>query len=193
MSKWVRTTIVTGVVSSVLLATVMPAPASEARLTEATKRQDHAAIRTLLGDGVDVNAPSGDGATALHWAVRGDDAQAVELLLTHGANVDAANDYGVTPLALACINRGAGMVDRLLAAGADPDAVTSMGETVLMTCARTGSVDAVIALLEHGASTINTKEKCFIHFRLQIMNNIHCIILLIVYCNILIILIFDHI
>ena len=158
MSPWIKTTIVTGVASSVL-ATVMPVAASDVRLTDAIKSQDHAAIRALLDGGVDVNAPSGDGATALHWAVRWDDARAVDLLLAHGASVDAANDYGVTPLALACINGGLQMVVRLLTAGADPDAVTSMGETVLMTCSRTGSVDAVIALLEHGASTINATEK----------------------------------
>ena len=93
----------------------MPVGASDARLTDAIKSQDHAAIRALLDGGVDVNAPSGDGASAaLHWAVRRDDARAVDLLLAHGANVNAANDYGVTPLALSCINRGTQMVDRLL-------------------------------------------------------------------------------
>ena len=33
-----------------------------------------------------------------------------------------------------------------------------MGETVLMTCARTGSADAVSALLAHGAGNINARE-----------------------------------
>ena len=43
------------------------------------------------------------------------------------------------------------MVTRLLDAGADADAARSTGETPLMTCARTGNVDAVRALLDAGA------------------------------------------
>ena len=136
----------------------LPAGAADVRLKEAVRSGDDGAVRALIGQGADVNAPEGDGATVLHWAVRWDNSAAVDLLLEAGARADTANAYGVTPLSLACINRSARTVARLLAAGADPNAATSMGETALMTCARTGAADAVRALLEAGAGNVNARE-----------------------------------
>ena len=78
------------------------AGADDVPLLEAVKRQDLPAVRALLRENVDVNAPQPDGATALHWAVHLDDAEIVDHLIRAGAQVDAANEYGVTPLSLAC-------------------------------------------------------------------------------------------
>ncbi len=128
------------------------------QLIDAIKGHDHEAVRALLAREVDVNAPEGDGATALHWAVERDDVDIVEALLHAGADPNTANDYGIVPLYLACTNRNATVVEKLLVGGADPNAATSMGETALMTCARTGSADAVAALLDHGASNVNATE-----------------------------------
>ena len=75
--------------------------AGDLRLLEAVQRQDREAVRTLLQEGVDVNAARGDGATALAFAVHLDDLEAVDLLIRAGANVNAANDLAVTPLMLA--------------------------------------------------------------------------------------------
>ena len=135
------------------------AGSTDFRLIEAIQDRDRETVRALLALEVDVNAREGDGATALHWAVVRDDVEVVEVLLRAGAEVDAANDYGVTPLSLACTNRNAKVVGKLLGAGANPDAATSMGETPLMTCARTGAAEALEALLDHGASTVNAREK----------------------------------
>ena len=109
------------------------------QLIDAIKGHDHEAVRALLAREVDVNAPEGDGATALHWAVERDDVDIVEALLHAGADPNTANDYGIVPLYLACTNRNATVVEKLLVGGADPNAATSMGETALMTCARTGN------------------------------------------------------
>jgi len=38
----------------------------DVRLAEAAKREDRSAIRTLVGQKADVNAPLADGSTALH-------------------------------------------------------------------------------------------------------------------------------
>ena len=141
-----------------LLVASLPAGAADVRLKEAVRSGDDGAVRALIDQGADVNAPEGDGATVLHWAVRWDNSAAVGLLLEAGARADAANAYGVTPLSLACINRNAATVARLLAAGADPNAATSMGETALMTCARTGAPDAVRALIDAGADNVNARE-----------------------------------
>ncbi len=107
--------------------------------------------------GADVNAPQGDGATALHWAVHLDDSAAVTCSWSAGARAGAADDTGATPLFLACVNRSGGMVERLLNAGADANAALLSGETVLMTCARTGDARGVRALLGRGAQ-VNARE-----------------------------------
>ena len=130
---------------------------ADLRLIQAVKGRNIEAVRSLLKERIDVNAPQGDGATALHWAVHLDDGSAVDLLLRSGANADAADDTGVTPLYLACLNRRGPLVDRLLESRANANAATISGETVLMTCARTGETAGVRALLNHGAS-VNAKE-----------------------------------
>ena len=149
-----RVTVTVALVVAVASATLA---AADSPVTDAAKRRDAAALRTLLADGAQVNATPPDGVTALHWAVQWDHAEMVDLLLAAGAQVNAADHYGVTPLALACTNASAAMVDTLLSAGADPSAAQATGETVLMTCARGGVVDAVTPLLAR-AVDVNVGE-----------------------------------
>lgn len=132
---------------------ISPAEAGgeQGSLIETVKQADVGAVRALLDQGVDVNAPAVDGTTALHWAVHRDDAVVAELLIGAGADVSATNRYGVAPISLACTNGNAAMIDKLLAAGVDANASMPEGETVLMTAARTGRVDALKILLDHGA------------------------------------------
>ncbi len=126
--------------------------AADLRLIGAVKSGNETAVRTLLKQGVNVNAGEGDGSTALHFAAYADNLSVADLLIRAGAHADAANDLGATPLHLACDNGSAAMVDRLLAAKANPNAKLLDGETVLMACARTGNAAAVKALLVHGAN-----------------------------------------
>jgi ankyrin repeat protein len=131
--------------------------ATDLRLVDAAKRQDRAAIQTLLDQKADVKAKQPDGATALHWAAHWDDFETAALLLRAGADVNAVNDLGVTPLSLACANASAAMVQRLLEAGANPNSASASGESVLMTASRTGNPAVVRALVGHGAQ-VNAKE-----------------------------------
>src|SRR3989442_853347 len=122
---------------AVFSAVSLLAASSDARLADAAKKMDRAAIRSLLERRVDVNAPQIDGTTALHWAANQDDVEAAQMLIHAGANVKAANRYDVTPLSLACTNGNGAMVALLLKAGADPNTTLPSGETALMTAART--------------------------------------------------------
>jgi ankyrin len=131
--------------------------AADTRLADAVHRGDPVAVRSLLEQRVDVNAPTVDGSTALHWAVGSDDLETVELLLRAGANPKAQDRYGFTPLYFACSNGSAAIMRSLLKAGADPNAADAQKETALMTVARAGSIDGLKALLQNGA-LVNAKD-----------------------------------
>jgi ankyrin repeat protein len=139
------------ILTGLLSITTLFGAESAARLAQAARTSDRAAIRTLLSEHVDVNAPQVDGTTALHWAAHRDDVETAALLIGAGANVKAVNRYGVTPLSLACTNGSEAMIELLLDAGADPNSTLPGGETALMTAARTGKVAAVRALLSRKA------------------------------------------
>ena len=53
-------------------------------IADAAMRGDGAAVRALLARKADVNAPQGDGATALHWAVYRGDKELVRVLVRAG-------------------------------------------------------------------------------------------------------------
>jgi|SRR5579871_1466762 len=125
---------------------------------DAAEHQDWGALRTLIQQHADLNAPQPDGTTALEWAAHWNDLDTVKLLLKAGADVNRANRYGVTPLSEAAGLGNADVLEALLAAGADPKTLTTTdGETVLMTAARAGNLEGVKVLLAHGAD-VNAKE-----------------------------------
>ncbi|MBN1241063.1 MAG: ankyrin repeat domain-containing protein, partial [Gammaproteobacteria bacterium] len=121
-------------------------------LADAAMHRDMVAVRSLLEQGADVNAPGPYDTPALHWVVRVQDLQMAGRLLDAGADPNLANRYGVSPLHLSIENRDADMVVLLLAAGSDPNLPDGAGETPLFLAARAGSADIVEALLAHGAS-----------------------------------------
>jgi ankyrin repeat protein len=143
----------------VSLLWISPASAADGdlRLVDAVKRQDRAAVRTLLNQRADVKAVHPDGAGVLHWAAHWDDVEMAGWLIEAGANANAANDLGVTPLLVASNNASAAMVDRLLAAGADPNTASTVGEAPLLVAARSGNAAVVKALLAKGAQ-VNVRE-----------------------------------
>jgi len=131
--------------------------AGRSDVADAVMRGDKAALRTLLQQKADVNAPQVDGATALHWAVYRDDPEAVDLLINAGAKVDVKNREGVTPLQMAALYANTKIIDRLLKAGADGKQRGPAGETMLMLAARNGSPQAIARLVAAGAD-VNAKE-----------------------------------
>jgi uncharacterized protein len=143
--------------AALLLLTTMGVGAATTDVADAVMRGDSAAVRRLLTQKADVNAPQADGATALHWAVYQDDLAIVDLLLKAGANVKVANGFGATPLSLAAESGNPAITRRLLDAGADPNERMGNSDTVLMMAARTGNVATMTLLLDRGAD-VNAKE-----------------------------------
>jgi ankyrin repeat protein len=150
-TRWSRALVIVALASAGIAASP-----GDGSLVAAVKARDWPAVNALLRRHADVNAPEGDGTTALHWAAHWDAPQIVDQLIAAGANVNARNEYGATVLSVACTNGNAAIVEKLVRAGADLEARTS-GETAVMTAVRTGSLDAVRVLLAAGASR-NAKD-----------------------------------
>lgn len=127
-------------------------------IADAAMRGDAATVRALIAKRLDVNAPQGDGMTALHWAAdRGDSVIASELLRAR-ANVHVRTRIGAyTPLHIAARTGSPAVVRALLAAGSDVKATTTSGATALHLAAAAGNPDVVTALLAKGADP-NARE-----------------------------------
>ena len=151
------------IAAAIAVAVICPAEALaavSAPLVDAVERGDHAAVRMLISQHMDVNAARSDGITPLLAAVHADRVDIADTLLRAGAGASTADRYGVTPLYLACVNGNAEMIRRLLDGGADPNGVDPGGETPLMTAARTGNPAALRLLLERRA-TVDAREPEF--------------------------------
>ena len=146
--------------AAVLVLAIFAGPrliAADAAVADSAMVGDTAAIRALLAQHADINAPQADGATALHWSVYRNDFALAKLLIEAGANVRAANRDGATPLSLAATTGNAEIIATLLGAGASPNEKLPFGQTALMLAARNGNPAALTALLDHGAD-VNAKE-----------------------------------
>jgi ankyrin repeat protein len=140
------------------LSALMMGAATDTRIADAAMQGDEETIRTLLKQGVDVNAAQGDGMTALHWAAMHDDAEMAQILLYAGANVKAESRIGsVTPLSLATQSGSPAIVEMLLKAGANPKTKMMDSMTPLMVAATAGNPDVVNLLLKAGAD-VNAHE-----------------------------------
>ncbi len=130
-------------------------------VADAAMNGDVEAVRALLRQGADANAPQGDGLTAIHWAAEKGIAELAEILIYAGANVrSVTRNGGYTPLHLAARGGHAPVVETLLGAGADPAAMTTTtGVTALHLSAKAGSAEAVTALVNAGVDVDIKEEK----------------------------------
>jgi len=131
--------------------------AGRSDVADAVMKGDKAAVRALIQQKADVNAPQADGATALHWAVYRSDLETADLLIRSGARIKVVNRTGATPLYLASLGGNAAMIERLIKAGADANEAGPNGETPLMLAAHNGNPAAVKTLIDNGAN-VNAKD-----------------------------------
>ena len=124
-------------------------------VSEAASRGDLARVEELIAEGADVDAPLGDGMTALHWAALAGDGAMAATLLDAGAGTDPVTRNGsYAPLHLAARSGHGAMVRLLLERGASAEARTSDetgGADALHFAAASGNEAAVGALLDAGA------------------------------------------
>ena len=114
-----------------LLLMLLPARADEgsAALFDAAREGDLASVKRLIEAGVDVNASTRYGATALSYAADKGHAEIVGYLIEKGADLNNEDTfYKVTPIGWALVNDHDAIVVMLLEAGAEgADDVLSMG------------------------------------------------------------------
>ena len=153
--------------SLTLLFSARPAAAATGgTLLEAAAAGDAAAVRALLKQGQNVDAPGPDGATPLHWAAHADDLEIVDVLIRAGANVSATNVLGVSPIYIAASNGSPAVIRRLLDAHADVNAADATGDTVLMAAVRAENPETVKLLIERGVR-VNEAEPALSHTALM--------------------------
>lgn len=131
--------------------TILRAATNATAVVDAARTDNLTAVRKLIAERADVNAPTNDGSSALLWAAFHSNEPMTKALLTAGASVDAANRYGVTPLLQASRNGDVAVMRALLDGGANPTRWHAEGETPLMAASRTGNVEAIRLLLSHGS------------------------------------------
>jgi uncharacterized protein len=143
----------------VAAAAAVGAQSARSAVADAAMRGNRDAVKTLIGQGADVNAAQGDGMSALHWAADKGDAELTEMLVYAGANVGGVTRIGAyTPLHLASRAGNVAAVQALLKAGAKVDAKTSVtGATPLHLAAAAGNPAVVTALLDAKAD-VNARE-----------------------------------
>ena len=117
---------VSAIVLAAVVMTASVGAAVESPVADAARAGDRDAVKSLMKEGADVNAPQGDGMTALHWAAERGDLELTNILIYGGANVAAVTRIGqYTPLHVAARTGNAAVVKALVAAKADVAAKAS--------------------------------------------------------------------
>jgi uncharacterized protein len=157
-----------GVLGAFGLAVLLAAAPPESPVADAAMKGDREALRTLVRQGADVNAPQGDGMTGLHWTALNGDAESAEMLIHAGANLEAVTRIGShRPLHVASRSGHEAIVALLLRSGADARAETSNGVTALHYAAAAGMSGAIGALLDAGVD-VDAREPAWGHTPLML-------------------------
>jgi ankyrin repeat protein len=131
-------------------------------IMRAAIRDDTEMIDLLLGAGADLDAAAMEGLTVLHIAAEAGAVNAVDALLRIGADPDIRSHNGMNALEHAAAAGSAGAIRIIAATGADVNAQSEIttqghgypvdvGSTALGIAARSGHIEAMVALLESGA------------------------------------------
>ena len=129
-----------------------PAIHAQACLHAACWQGDLNAVRHLIANGHDLNAPQpSDGATPLHIAISLRHRDIAVVLIENGAALDRGDINCNTPLHVACYCQNSHATRLLLKGGAVMDYCNNYGLTPLSVAVQLGHVEIVRLLLESGA------------------------------------------
>ena len=110
-----------GAAAAVLLTSLAAFSAASSPVADAAMKGDEAAVRALILQKADVNAPQADGATAMQWAAYNNNLALADILIAAGAERQGRQSRR-RHADVSGVDRGsAPMIDRLLKAGADPN------------------------------------------------------------------------
>ena len=135
-------------------APVVGAPAASPRelaLLKAACNQDIDRVKSLIEEGVSVDAANRFGNTVLMVAIGGRHEDIVKLLIANGANVNVFNNYKTTPLIYASELGCLDIVNLLIEAGADVNMTGKESLTALGWAKRYEFYDVIEALETAGA------------------------------------------
>lgn len=145
--------------TAALVLALLHAPVTAAEIHEAAGKGDLAAVKAILKkDPGAVNASSGDGGTALHYAADGGHLDVVSFLLRNGAEADARNAGDQTALLYAAYKGHEKIVELLIKQGAAFNYQDTRGRTPLHFAAREGRPEVVELLLSKGADIDHRDE-----------------------------------
>lgn len=144
------------ILAGVLLALSLPTHAQS--LAELVEQKNFTGAAAVLKSGTDINKPTVDGTTALHWAAYYGELELVKSLLRAEAKPNTQNSYGSSPLMEAATTGNYEVMKLLLEAGADAQTANPEGQTALMAVARTGNIKAAELLIKRGAK-VDAAEK----------------------------------
>jgi ankyrin repeat protein len=122
---------------------------------QSAEKGDLKAIQLFLNAGIDCNAQSAAGSTALMAASKYGRIEVVNKLLDAKVNLDAQGKQGVTALMLAAENNQVEIVKLLLKKNADPNIEDQTAWTALMKAVYQGSAGCVEALAARSRQEVN--------------------------------------
>lgn len=122
------------------------------------------AMRSLLGDNVDIDGIGSNGGTALHEAAFLGLIRSVDFLIRAGAGLNLTDSNDLTPLMNACSKgkvTGSRVALRLIEAGADVRYVRKDDEmTAIKFAAKSCTPDVIQSLVDHGAEVDGPSGTC---------------------------------
>jgi ankyrin repeat protein len=123
----------------------------------AVNREYFEVVKSLIGQGINVNAKGEWNRTPLHIAAESKSVAVVQYLISQRADLHAKDNFGATPLHNAASGRNSEVVKYLVSQGADVHAKDKSGRTPLHRAVERPSLESVKYLVSQGAD-INVRD-----------------------------------